>query len=148
MARRKNHESEGDREVAVDATLEADLGAAEGAIEAYLEDPSVTRRAALLAALQLLDQQIELSDDYEGRITGSAGLGYGSKGSVIGETSGASAAEEVPEAELVAQTVLIKAAKREVTAPIPPDLGRPACGQSGFGSSPGRGTTQSVSCVS
>jgi hypothetical protein len=122
MSRRKNHESEGNREVTVDATLEADLGVAEGAIEAYLEDRSVTRRDALLAALQLLDQQIELSDDYEGRIAGSAAFGYASKGSVIGETSSASAAEEVPEAELVAQTVLIKAAKREVAAPTPETL--------------------------
>jgi hypothetical protein len=122
MSRRKNHESEGNREVTVDATLEADLGVAEGAIEAYLEDRSVTRRDALLAALQLLDQQIELSDDYEGRIAGSAAFGYASKGSVIGETSSASAAEEVPEAELVAQTVLITAAKREVAAPTPETL--------------------------
>ncbi len=122
MSRREYQQSEGDREVAVDATLEADLGVAEGAIEAYLKDPSAIRRAALLTALQVLDQQIELSDDYEGRIAGSAALGYASKGSVIGETSGASAAEEVRRAELVAQTVLIKAAKREVTAPTPETL--------------------------
>ena len=56
------------------------------------------------------------------RIAGSAAFGYASKGSVIGETSSASAAEEVPEEELVAQTVLIKAAKREVTAPTPETL--------------------------
>jgi hypothetical protein len=122
MSRGKNPQSEGDREVTVDATLEADLGVAEVAIEAYLEDPSATRSAALLAALQLLDQHIELSDDYEGGIAGSAALGYSSKGSVIGETSSVSAAEEVPEAELVAQTVLIKAAKREVTAATPETL--------------------------
>ena len=122
MSRRKRHQSEGDREVTVDATLEADLSVAEDAIAAYLEDPSATRRDALLAALQLLDQQIELSDDYESRIAGSAAFGYASKGSVIGETSSASAAEEVPEAELVAQTVLIKAAKREVTGPTPETL--------------------------
>ena len=89
MSRGKNPQSEGDREVTVDATLEADLGVAEVAIEAYLEDPSATRSAALLAALQLLDQHIELSDDYEGGIAGSAALGYSSKGSVIGETSSA-----------------------------------------------------------
>jgi len=122
MSRRKNHQSGGDREVTVDATLEADLSVAEDAIAAYLEDPSATRRDALLAALRLLDQQIELSDDYESRIAGSAAFGYASKGSVIGETSSASAAEEVPEAELVAQTVLIKAAKREVTGPTPETL--------------------------
>jgi len=122
VSRRQNHQSEGDREVAVDATLEADLGAAEEAIDAYLKDPSPQRRDALVDALQLLDQQIALSDDYESRIAGSAAFGYASKGSVIGETSHASAAQEVPEAELVAQTVLIKAAKREVTAPTPETL--------------------------
>ena len=122
MSRRQNHQSEGDREVTVDAILEADLSDAEDAIDAYLKDPSATRRQALLASLQLLDQQIELSDDYESRIAGSAAFGYASKGSVIGETSHASAAQEVPEAELVAQTVLIKAAKREVTAPTPETL--------------------------
>ena len=41
---------------------------------------------------------------------------------MIGETSSASAAEEVPEAVLRAQTVLIKAAKSEVTAPSPGTL--------------------------
>ena len=44
MSRRKNHQSGGDREVTVDATLEADLSVAEDAIAAYLEDPSATRR--------------------------------------------------------------------------------------------------------
>ena len=119
MSRRQNHQSEGDREVTVDAILEADLSDAEDAIDAYLKDPSATRRQALLASLQLLDQQIELSDDYESRIAGSAAIGYGSKGSVIGETSSVSAAEEIPQAEFVAQTVLITAAKREVAAPTP-----------------------------
>jgi hypothetical protein len=122
VSRRQNHRSEGDREVAVDAALEADLGAAEDAIDAYLKDPSAQRRDALVDALQLLDQQIARSDDYESRISGSAAFGYASKGSVIGETSPASAAQVVPEAELVAQTVLIKAAKREVTAPTPETL--------------------------
>jgi hypothetical protein len=121
MSRRKNQRG-GDREVTVDAPLEADLGATEEAIDAYLADPSDARRAALVGALQLLDQQIELSDDYESRIAGSAAFGYASKGSVIGETSSASAAEEVPEAELVAQTVLIKAAKDDVRAPTPETL--------------------------
>jgi hypothetical protein len=119
MVNGKNHQSDGDREVVVDVTLEVDVRATEDAIDAYLEDPSTPRRHALLAALEELDQQIDLSDDYESRITGSAAVGYGSKGSVIGETGSASAAEEIPQAEFVAQTVLIKAAKREITAPTP-----------------------------
>jgi hypothetical protein len=122
MVRHENRQSAGEAEVAVDATLEADLRVVEEAIEAYLEDPSATRREALLAALRQLDQQIDLSDDYESRIAGSAAFGYASKGSVIGETSSASAAEEIPGAEFVAQTVLIKAAKGEVTAPTPETL--------------------------
>jgi hypothetical protein len=119
MVRGKNPESDGDREVAVDVTLEVDVRATEDAIDAYLSDPSATRRDALLAALEELDQQIGLSDDYESRIAGSAAIGYGSKGSVIGETSSFSAAEEIPEAEFVAQTLLIKAAKSEIAAPAP-----------------------------
>lgn len=119
MGTGENHRSDGDREVAVDATLEVDLRATEEAIDAYLRDPSPSRRNVLLAALEELDQQIDLSDGYESRVTGSAAVGFGSKGSVIGETSGASPAEEIPEAEFVAQTVLIKAAKGEITAPTP-----------------------------
>jgi hypothetical protein len=117
MFRRDNDQSEGDREVAVDVALEQDVRAVEESIDAYLGEPSAERRRQLLEALQQLDQQIDLSDDYESRIAGSAAIGYASKGSVLGETSSASAAEEVPQTELVAQIALIKAAKREVTAP-------------------------------
>jgi hypothetical protein len=122
MFRRGDHQSEGDRAVAVDATLEQDVRAVEASIDAYLGEPSLERRHQLLAVLQQLDQQIDLSDDYESGVTGSAAVGYASKGSVFGETSSASAAEEVPQAELVAQIALIKAAKREVTAPTPATL--------------------------
>jgi len=119
MVRGKNHQSDGDREVVVDVTLEADVRATEDAIDAYLADPTTPRRDALSAALEELDQQIDLSDDYESGIIGSAAVGYGSKGAVIGETSSVSAAEEIQQAEFVAQTVLITAAKREVAAPTP-----------------------------
>lgn len=122
MFGREKHRSQSVEQVAVDATLELDLGAVEEAVVAYLKNPSVNLRQELLAVLQRLDQQIDLSDDYESRITGSAAFGFSSKGSVIGETSSASAAEEVPEAVLRAQTVLIKAAKSEVTAPSPGTL--------------------------
>ena len=103
----------------MDAALELDLGTVEGSIEAYLEDPSVARRIELLAVLERLDQQIDDSDAYESSVIGSAAFGYLGKGSVIGETSSNSAAEEVPESVLRAQTVLVKAAKREVAAPTP-----------------------------
>ena len=38
MSRREYQQSEGDREVAVDATLEADLGVAEGAIGTLFQE--------------------------------------------------------------------------------------------------------------
>ena len=106
-----------DDDVAVDATLELALGAVEDAIDAYLQDPSPPVRTQLLAALENLDQRIDSSDAYESSTIGSAALGYSSKGAVIGETGSASAAEEIPEAELRAQTSLVKAAKEEMRAP-------------------------------
>lgn len=117
MFRRRKHQPEEAKAIAVDVTLELDLRAAEATIEVYLREPSAELRNQLLVVLQRLDQRIDLSDDYESRIVGSAALGYSTKGSVLGETSSSSAAEEVRESEFRAQTVLIKAAKREVTAP-------------------------------
>jgi len=108
--------------VPVDATLEGDLAAVEQSVAAYLKDPSVTLRHELLAVLERLDQQIDLSDAYESGVIGSGALGFSSKGSVIGETSNVSPAEIVPESLLRAQTALVKAAKREVTAPTPGTL--------------------------
>ncbi len=108
---------EQDDEVAVDVTLEADLGATEEAIEDYLRDPSASMRTQLLSALETLDQQIDSSDAYGSSTIGSAAFGYSTKGSVIGETSSVSAAEEIPGAELRAQMALVKAAKDEMRAP-------------------------------
>jgi hypothetical protein len=119
MFRRQKQETDEDDDVAVDAILEFDLGSVEESIEAYLKDPTFTLRNQLLAGLERLDQQIEDSDAYESSVIGSAAFGYSDKGCVIGETSGHSATEEVPESVLRAQTALIKAAKREVTAPTP-----------------------------
>jgi len=104
-------------DVAVDVNLELALGAVEEAVDAYLTDPSPRAHTQLLAALESLDQLIDASDAYESSTIGSAALGYSTKGAVIGETSNASAAEEIPEAELQAQTVLIRAAKEERGAP-------------------------------
>jgi hypothetical protein len=113
-----------DDDVAVDATLELVLGVVEEAVDAYLQDPSAPVRAQLLAALESLDQRIASSDAYESSTIGSAALGYSTKGAVIGETSGASAAEEIHGAELQAQTVLVKAAKDEVREPTAETLRR------------------------
>ena len=107
----------GDDTLAVDAVLELNLGSVEASVGAYLADPSVDRRRQLLAALDRLDRHIDDSDAYESSIIGSGAFGSSTKGAVIGETSSASAAQEVPESVLLAQTALIKAAKREVAAP-------------------------------
>ena len=122
MFGRQKHQIGEDEDVAVDVTLERDLATVEESIEAYLKDPSVNLRNELLAALERIDQHIDNSDAYESSVIGSAAFGYSAKGSVIGETSNASAAEEIPESVLRAQTVLIKAAKREITAPTPDTL--------------------------
>jgi len=119
MFGRQEHQTDEDQEVSVDATLELDLGTVEQSIEAYLKDPSVELRNELLAVLEHLDQHIDRSDAYESSVIGSAAIGYSSKGSVIGETSSFSPAEDIPASVLRAQTVLIKAAKQEVTAPTP-----------------------------
>ena len=80
--------------------LELDLGTVEQSIEAYLQDPSVALRRELLAVLEHLDEQIDQSDAYESSGIGSAAFGYSAKGAVVGETSSASAAEDVPESVL------------------------------------------------
>jgi hypothetical protein len=106
----------------VDVTLEDDLHTVQQGIDAYLQNPTAAVRKQLLTVLERLDDQIDRSDAYEGSIRGSAAFGYSSKGSVIGETSSASAAEQIPGPVLQAQTVLIKAAKEEVTVPTPETL--------------------------
>ena len=107
----------GDETLAVDAVLELNLGSVEASVATYLGDPSADRRSQLLAALEQLDRHLDESDAYESSILGSGALGSSTKGAVIGETSSASAAQEIPESVLRAQTSLIKAAKQEVAAP-------------------------------
>jgi hypothetical protein len=118
----ERREQGGRDEVAVDTTLELDLGAVEDSVESYLTDQSATSRQQLVTSLAGLDQQIERSDAYEGSVIGSGAVGSSTKGSIIGETSSFSAAQEIPEAELRAQMGLVKAAKDEVTAPTPETL--------------------------
>lgn len=110
-------DDDGEDGVAVDVTLESDLASAAEAIEAYLADPSADHRNHLVVELERLDRHIDDSDAYESSVIGSGAVGFSSKGAVIGETSSASVAEEVPGSVLRAQTALIKAAKREVAAP-------------------------------
>jgi hypothetical protein len=103
--------------VTVDVALEQDIGDAERAIEVYLHSPNDGSRHGLLLVLERLDRQIDLGDAYESTVVGSGALGYSTKGSVVGETSSTSAAEDIPGLELHLQTELIKAAKKEVTGP-------------------------------
>ena len=114
MFGRHKHQTDEDEEVSVDATLELELDTVGQSIEAYLKDPSIDLRNELLTVLERLDQQIDRSDAYESSIIGSAAFGFSTKGSVIGETSSASPAADIPESLLRAQTVLIRAAKREL----------------------------------
>ncbi len=122
MFGRQKHEADEDEGVAVDVSLELDLSTVEQSVAAYLKDPSIALRQDLLAVLERLDEQIARSDAYQNSAIGSAAFGYSGKGSVIGETSSASPAEQIPESIFRAQTALIKAAKREVTAPTPDTL--------------------------
>lgn len=122
MLGREKHQTGEDEDVAVDAALELDIETVEKSIEAYLKSPSVNLRNDLLAVLERLDQQIANSDAYEASVIGSGAVGYSTKGSVFGETSSDSPVEEVPESVLRAQMLVIKAAKREVTAPTPDTL--------------------------
>ena len=122
MFGRGRHQTGEDEDVAVDASLELDIETVEDAIEAYLKNPSVELRNELLAALERLDQHIASSDAYESSAIGSGAVGYSTKGSVLGETSSAAPVEGIPESVLQAQMLVIKAAKREVTAPTPDTL--------------------------
>ncbi len=122
MLGRGRHQTGEDEDVAVDASLELDIETVEQSIEAYLKNSSVDLRNELLAALERLDQQIANSDAYESSVIGSGAVGYSTKGSVFGETGSASPVEEIPESVLRAQMLVIKAAKREVTAPTPDTL--------------------------
>ena len=117
MLGRGKHQTGEDEDVAVDASLELDIETLEESIGAYLKNPSVDLRNELLAVLERLDQQIANSDAYEASVIGSGAVGYSTKGSVFGETSSTSPVEEIPESLLRAQMLVIKAAKREVTAP-------------------------------
>ena len=77
-------------------TLESDLASAAEAIEAYLAARRPITATICVVELERLDRHIDDSDAYESSVIGSGAVGFSSKGAVIGETSGASVAEEVP----------------------------------------------------
>jgi hypothetical protein len=117
-----DHAEPDDQEVDVDAHLEQDITVVQHATDAYLNNPGEKLRQELLAALEALDQQTAASDAYEASVVGSAAFGFSPKGSVIGETSRNSIADELPGSVLRAQIALVKAAKAAVTEPGPATL--------------------------
>lgn len=59
-------EPDSQQEVDVDLTLERDISSVEAAVDKYLQSPTDGLREGLLAALERLDAQTDLSDAYHG----------------------------------------------------------------------------------
>jgi hypothetical protein len=110
-----------DREegIPVDATLEGDIDEVEQAVARYLGDATDASRAALLAALERLDDRTDQSDQYQNSVIGSAAIGFAAKGEVLGETNLDPVVDQVPSDELRAQVALVRAAKDEIRGPSP-----------------------------
>jgi hypothetical protein len=70
-------------ETAVDVHLEWDIEAIQKAVVAFLQSPSDDARQSLLAELEKLDNQIDLSDTYAASIVGSPIFGQAPKGAVL-----------------------------------------------------------------
>jgi hypothetical protein len=108
-----------EEEVPVDATLEGDIDGVEQAVARYLGEVTETSRAALLAALERLDDRTDQSDQYQNSVIGSGAIGFAAKGEVLGETSIDPVVDQVPSDELKAQVALVRAAKDEIRRPSP-----------------------------
>jgi hypothetical protein len=103
--------------VSVDARLEDDIQAVEEAVRRCLDSPGEAARQQLSAALQVLDDQVDRSDAYDGSIVDSPMFGTSTKYSVIGETSAEPLAEYIPGSVLQSQMALVKAAKQWIDTP-------------------------------
>ena len=108
-----------EEDIPVDATLEGDIDEVEQAVARYLGDATDASRAALLAALERLDDRTDQSDQYQNSVIGSAAIGFAAKGEVLGETSLDPVVDPVPSDELRAQVALVRAAKDEIRGPSP-----------------------------
>jgi len=106
-------------EADVEVHLEWDIDAVQQAVAAFLQNASDGSRQSLVAVLDTLDSQLDLSDTYAASIAGSPLFGQAPKGDVLGETSSHSMAEEIPGAVLRAQIALVRAAKTAVQDPSP-----------------------------
>ena len=126
--------------VPVDATLESDIDDVEQAVARYLGDATAAPRAALLAALERLDDRTDQSDQYQNSVIGSAAIGFAAKGEVLGETSLDPVVEQVPPDELQAQVALVRAAKDEIRGPTPATLASLQAAHAALAATRGQGT--------
>ncbi len=122
FGRHRDHEPAQNTEADVEVHLEWDIDAVQQAVTAFLENSSDGSRRSLVAVLDRLDDQIDLSDSYAASIVGSPLFGQAPKGDVLGETSSHPMAEEIPGAVLRAQVALVRAAKIAVRDPSPNTL--------------------------
>ncbi len=122
FGRHRDHEPEQNTEADVDVHLEWDIDAVQQAVAAFLENSSDGSRRSLVAVLDRLDDQIDLSDSYAASVVGSPLFGQAPKGDVLGEISSHPMAEEIPGAVLRAQVALVRAAKIAVRDPSPNSL--------------------------
>jgi len=114
FGRRKRGGASKDEAMAVDVQLEDDIREIEDLVGDYLRSPQdEDTRQALLAELDKLDDQTDRADAYSN--FRSVLVRYQVPRSwVIGATSDASTAEDVPSAEFKAQVALVKAAKNAI----------------------------------
>jgi hypothetical protein len=110
-------------EAQVEVHLEWDIEAVRRAVIAFLQSPGDGSRRSLLAALERLDNQIDLGDTYARSIVDPSLFGQAPEGAVVGETSSHSTAQEVPGAVLRAQVTLVRAAKDAIRDLNPGTLG-------------------------
>jgi len=122
FGRHRDNEPAQNTEADVEVHLEWDIDAVQQAVTAFLENSSDGSRQSLVAVLDRLDNQVDLSDSYAASIAGSPLFGQAPKGDVLGETSSHSMAEEIPGAVLRAQVALVRAAKIAVQDPSPNTL--------------------------
>jgi hypothetical protein len=106
-------------ELTVDATFEEDLLEIEASVVAYLERPDDDARAALVASLGRLDEQIERSEAFDTNRSGAFTFGSAPSLAIVGDATDNPIVEQVVAAEFQAQVTLVRAAKDEVRDPSP-----------------------------
>ena len=106
-----------DQVMAIDVQLEDHIREIEGRVGGYLRSPQdQAARQALLAELDKLDDQTARADAY-GNFKAVLVRYQVPRSPVIGATSAASTAQDVPSAEFKAQVALVKAARNAIRDP-------------------------------